>query len=76
MTNFIEATPLQKLTLQQLSERHRTQEIWVSYNPYKETAYLKALLFTQKYLFEYHIDENGYLKHETAYDNPHHVKAE
>lgn len=69
MSDMIAATPLQKKTVQDLCTKFRTDSVWVKYEEKPNNNDLRVLLFGHKYIYDFTITVDGYLKKQTSYSN-------
>lgn len=74
MPEFMSATAVQKSVLAELRVKHSGATAWVKYEPEVTRGNLQVMFFLPKYIFEYKITPDGYIKGETAYDNPQHIQ--
>lgn len=69
MFDMIAATPIQKKTVQDLCVKFRTDSVWVKYEEKANNNDLRVLLFGHKYIYDFTITVDGYLKKQTSYSN-------
>lgn len=69
MFDMIAATPIQKKTVQDLCTKFRTDSVWVKYEEKASNNDLRVLLFGNKYIYDFTITVDGYLKKQTSYSN-------
>ena len=73
MFDLISATPAQKRTISDLREKYRCTSVWVEYaekpTNSNQNNNIRILMFAGRYIHDFTITVDGYLKRQTSYAN-------